>query len=408
MTTETKYNLYSEQFKADPFPTYAQMRDEDPVCYEQGLEGMIWFVTRRADVEAVLRDHKRFVKDWRNTRTAEERAQLSPESPLERLLSQHMLNMDGPDHARLRGLVNKAFTARMVKNLRERVQGIADELLDKVQALGHMDLIDEYAFPLPIVVISDVLGIPSADRERFRLWSNTFIAPTYGQEDFHRAEKLMLEFTGYLRQVFAERRKEPRNDLITGLVHAEEAGDTLSEDELFAMVILLIVAGHETTVNLIGNGALALLQHPEQLAKLKADPSLIEAAVEELLRYDGPVDRATMRFAAEDVELGGQLIQRGQAVAVALTSANRDPDQFAQPDEVDITRPDNRHLAFGFGVHYCVGAPLARMEGQIAINTLVQRLPNLRLTVPANELKWGTVPIIRGMKHMPVAWDVKA
>ncbi|MCB0091173.1 MAG: cytochrome P450, partial [Caldilineaceae bacterium] len=211
-----------------------------------------------------------------------------------------------------------------------------------------------------------------------------------------------------LRQVFAERRKEPRNDLITGLVHAEESGDTLSEDELFAMVILLIVAGHETTVNLIGNGALALLQHPEQLAKLKADPSLIEAAVEELLRYDGPVDRATMRFAAEDVELGGQLIQRGQAVAVALTSANRDPDQFAQPDEVDITRPDNRHLAFGFGVHYCVGAPLARMEGQIAINTLVQRLPNLRLTVPANELKWGTVPIIRGMKHMPVAWDVKA
>ena len=408
MTTETKYNLYSEQFKADPFPTYAQMRDEDPVCYEQGLEGMIWFVTRRADVEAVLRDHKRFVKDWRNTRTAEERAQLSPESPLERLLSQHMLNMDGPDHARLRGLVNKAFTARMVKNLRERVQGIADELLDKVQALGHMDLIDEYAFPLPIVVISDVLGIPSADRERFRLWSNTFIAPTYGQEDFHRAEKLMLEFTGYLRQVFAERRKEPRNDLITGLVHAEESGDTLSEDELFAMVILLIVAGHETTVNLIGNGALALLQHPEQLAKLKADPSLIEAAVEELLRYDGPVDRATMRFAAEDVELGGQLIQRGQAVAVALTSANRDPDQFAQPDEVDITRPDNRHLAFGFGVHYCVGAPLARMEGQIAINTLVQRLPNLRLTVPADELKWGTVPIIRGMKHMPVAWDVTA
>ena len=408
MTTETKYDLYGEQFKADPFPTYAQMRDEDPVCYEQGLEGLIWFVTRRADVEVVLRDHKRFVKDWRNTRTAEERAQLSPESPLERLLSQHMLNMDGPDHARLRGLVNKAFTARMVKNLRERVQGIADELLDKVQALGHMDLIDEYAFPLPIVVISDVLGIPSADRERFRLWSNTFIAPTYGQEDFHRAEKLMLEFTGYLRQVFAERRKEPRNDLITGLVHAEESGDTLSEDELFAMVILLIVAGHETTVNLIGNGALALLQHPEQLAKLKADPSLIEAAVEELLRYDGPVDRATMRFAAEDVELGGQLIQRGQAVAVALTSANRDPDQFAQPDEVDITRPDNRHLAFGFGVHYCVGAPLARMEGQIAINTLVQRLPNLRLTVPANELKWGTVPIIRGMKHMPVAWDVKA
>ncbi|MEZ4657418.1 MAG: cytochrome P450 [Caldilineaceae bacterium] len=316
-------------------------------------------------MEAVLRDHKRFVKDWRNTRTPAERAQLPPEPPLARLLNQHMLNMDGADHARLRGLENKVFTARMVQNLRGRVQGIADDLLDKVQARGHMDLIDEYAFPLPIVVISDLLGIPSADRDRFRLWSNTFIAPTYGEAEWKRAEKLMLEFTGYLRQVFAERRKEPRNDLITGLVNAEEAGDKLSEDELFAMVILLIVAGHETTVNLIGNGALALLRHPAQLAKLKADPSLIESAVEELLRYDGPVDRATMRFAAEDVEVGGQLIRRGQAVSVALTSANRDPAHFAHPDEVDIARQDNRHMAFGFGVHYCVGAPLARMEGKL-------------------------------------------
>ncbi|MEZ4711472.1 MAG: cytochrome P450 [Caldilineaceae bacterium] len=405
MTMESNYNLYSEEFKANPFPTYAQMREADPVCYAQGLEGTICFVTRRADVEAVLRDHKRFVKDWRNTRTPEERAQLSPEPPLERLLSRHMLNMDGADHTRLRSLVNKAFTTRMVQNLRGRVQGIADDLLDQVQARGHMDLIDEYAFPLPIVVISDLLGIPSADRDRFRLWSNTFIAPTIGEEEWRRAEKLMLEFTGYLRQVFVERRQEPRNDLITGLVHAEEAGDKLSEDELFAMVILLIVAGHETTVNLIGNGALALLRHPAQLAKLKAEPSLIESAVEELLRYDGPVDRATMRFAAEDVELGGQLIRRGQAVSVALTSANRDAAYFAQPDEVDIARADNRHLAFGFGVHYCVGAPLARMEGQIAINTLVQRLPNLRLAVAVEELQWGTVPIIRGMKHMPVEWE---
>lgn len=406
MTTKQKYNLYGEVFKAEPFATYAQMRAEDPVCLEHGLEGMIWFVTRRNEVETVLRDHRRFVKDWRNTRTPEELAQIPPEPPLSRLLNRHMLNIDGADHTRLRGLVNKAFTARMVHNLRGRVQGIADGLLDKVQARGQMDLIDEYAFPLPIVVISDLLGIPSEDRDSFRLWSNTFIAPTFSEEEWRRAEKLMIEFTDYLRRIFEQRRAEPRNDLITGLIQAEEAGDTLSEDELFAMVILLIVAGHETTVNLIGNGTLALLRHPEQLAKLKENPSLIESAVEELLRYDGPVDRATMRFAAEDVELGGQLIRRGEAVSVALTSANRDGAHFAHPDALDITREDNRHLAFGFGIHYCVGAPLARMEGQIAINTLVQRLPNLRLTVPVAALRWGTVPIIRGMQHMPVAWGV--
>jgi len=408
MTKQQTYTLYGSVFKADPFPTYARMREEAPICHHPGISGsnMIWFITRYDDAITVLRDHKRFVKNWRSTRSPEERARMQPEPPLLRLLDNHMLNLDAPDHTRLRALVNKAFTARMVEGLRGRVQAIADQLLDQVQARGEMDLIDEYAFPLPIVVISEMLGIPSTDRNRFRVWSNAFITPTLNEAEWENTQQLMLEFTGYLRQIFEQRRQDPQDDLITALIQAEEAGDTLSEDELFSMVILLIVAGHETTVNLIGNGTLALLQHPEQLARLKRDPSRIDGAIEELLRYDGPVERATMRFAAEDVELGGQHIRRGEAVSVVLSSANRDAAQFPAADTLDLAREPNRHLAFGMGAHYCLGAPLARMEGAIAINTLLRRLSNLRLAVPVAALEWNTVPILRGMTHMPVAWDV--
>jgi cytochrome P450 len=281
---------------------------------------------------------------------------------------------------------------------------VADELIDGVIARGQMDLIDEYAFPLPIVVICEMLGIPAADRQQFRLWSNAFLAPTLTEEAWQETLRLMTDFTDYLRARFEERRQQPQNDLITALIQAETEGEQLSEAELFSMVILLIVAGHETTVNLIGNGVRALLLHPEQMARLKRDPALIDTAVEELLRYDGPVERATMRFAAEDVELAGQRIRRGQAVAVVLSSANRDECQYANAHALDITRQPNRHLAFGMGVHYCLGAPLARMEGAIAINTLLQRLPGLHLAAPADALEWNTVPLLRGMRHMPVAW----
>lgn len=408
MTNETQYDLYSPTFKRDPYPLYAKLRAETPALRNGGLSPneQFWFVTGYAEAEAVLRDHKRFVKNYRNTLTAEQRAQLPPLPRLGQLLDQHMLNLDGADHLRQRMLVNKAFTTRMVNSMQARVQRIADELLDAVQEKGVMDLIDEYAFPLPIVVIAEMLGIPAADRNRFRAWSDAFVTPSLTEEEWRRAERLLTEFTDYLGAIFAERRRQPRNDLITALIQAEEAGDQLSEEELYSMVVLLIVAGHETTVNLIGNGTLALLRNPDQLALLKADPSLMANAIEELLRYDGPVERATLRFAAEDLELGGQQIRRSEALAVVLASANRDAAQFDQPDTLDLTRDNSRHLAFGYGVHYCVGAPLARMEGRIALTTLLRRLPNLRLAAPVEALTWRFNPILRGLHHLPVAWAV--
>ncbi|MCX6048246.1 MAG: cytochrome P450 [Chloroflexi bacterium] len=406
MTDAPQYDLYSPTFKAHAYQTYAQMREQAPVCQHAGLNGenKLWFITRYADCEAVLRDHKRFVKSYENTLTPEARAQLAPASKIERLLGQHLLNMDGTDHTRLRGLINKAFTAQMVNRMQDRVQALADELLDQVEAQGAMDLLNEYAFPLPIIVIAQMLGVPAADREHFRRWSNAFVEPAHNADEWAQQVSLLTGFIDYLGRIFAERRQNPQDDLITALLQAEEAGDKLNEDELYSMVVLLIVAGHETTVNLIGNGTLALLRNPEQLARLKSQPDLMPAAIEEFLRYDGPVERATIRFAKEDVEIGGQLIRRGEPVSVVLASADRDSLSFTQPEQLDTARDNNRHLAFGFGVHYCIGAPLARMEGRIALNTLLRRLPNLRLAVPVEALTWRENPILRGLQGIPVAW----
>jgi cytochrome P450 len=382
------------------------MRAEEPIAYHPGITGenMLWFVTRYEDVQTVLRDHRRFVKNWRSTRTPDELAKLAPEPELVQLLNQHMLNADGEDHARLRALVNKAFTTRMINDQRQAVQTIADGLIDKVEARGEMDLIDDYAFPLPIVVIAQILGIPPEDRDRFRAWSNAFVTPTLTEEAWQQAAALLQQFVEYLRTIFAERRQHPQGDLITALLQAEEAGDKLSERELFAMVILLITAGHETTVNLIGNSMLALLLHPDQMAQLREDPSLMANAVEEFLRYAGPVERATSRFVAEDTELGGKQLHRGDTIIPVLLSANRDEAIFEYAERLDIHRTANKHIGFGFGVHYCVGAPLARMEGAIAINTLLRRLPGLQLAVPLEVLTWTTVPLFYGMQHMPVRW----
>lgn len=403
---EQKYILSGDSFKANPFPTFAQMRKEEPIFRLQtgGNPDILWVVTNHEYSEAILRDHKRFVKRWENTRTPEERAKIQPEPLAAQMLNNHMLNTDGDDHTRLRTLVNKAFSGNIMHQQRERVQTIANELLDQVEAKGKMDLIDDYAFPIPIVVICDLLGIPHQDRDKFRAWSNAFLTPAMNEQEWQEQVQFLQGMLQYLGEVFAQRRAKPQDDLITALVQAEENGERLTETELYSMVVLLIVAGHETTVNLIGNGTLALLRHPEQLAKLHANPHLIESAVEELLRYDGPVETATIRFAAEDIELGGKLLRRGDAVNVTITSANRDESRYTHAESLDIERQNNRHLAFGMGVHYCVGAPLARMEGQIAINTLIQRLPKLRLAVPVEELTWSNAVVIRGMKHMPVAW----
>jgi cytochrome P450 PksS len=405
-----KYDLFGPTFKANPYPTYATMRADCPIYRRVAADGQtaVCFLTRYDDVATLLRDHKRFCKDVNNTLAAEQRDRQAPPSPLLGLLSNHMLNLDPPDHTRLRALVNKAFTGQVVTQLEARIQTIADGLLDRVHAKGSMDLIEDFAFPLPMIVIAELLGIPPRDRLRFRNWSTAFVTPSANLQrsakKLAKAGQVMADFTRYMRQVFTERRQEPRNDLISRLLQAEENGDTLREEELFSMMILLIVAGHETTVNLIGNGMLALLQHPEQRALLQAYPSLLPAAIEEMIRYDGPVERATMRFATEDVTLGDQTIPRGDAVSLVLAGADRDPAHFPNPDTFDITRENNRHLGFGLGIHYCLGSALARSEGQIAINTLLQRYPTLRLAAPPEQLKWRTIPILRGLHHLPVQW----
>ena len=403
MSQPPRIDLFDPTFKADPYPTYASLRSSAPVYRAALPDGRgVWLITRYEDVLAVLKD-KRFVKDWRGALTPEQLAQVPPIPEVMKPLSQNMLDTDPPDHERLRALVSKAFTPRLIERLRPRVQAISDGLLDAVQDRGEMDLIDDYAFPLPITVIAELLGVPAEDRNNFREWSDAAVSGNASQE--YMEEILiphMQAFTDYLRALFEEKRANPGDDLVSALVRAEEAGDRLSEDELLGMVFLLLVAGHETTVNLIGNGVLALLQHPDQLRKLKEDPSLIKPAIEELLRYDGPVETSTERFAREDVEIGDQVIPRGEMVLVVLAAADHDPERFSDPDELDITRTDNRHLAFGKGIHHCLGAPLARMEGQIAISTLLRRMPNLRLEGSPESLSWRPGMILRGLRGLPV------
>lgn len=408
MAATRKYDLYTDAFRRETYATFARMRDEDPVCRQQGLDGEtpIWFVTRYDDAVAALLDDERFVRDPALALEPAEVARMQAGMPPElAFVESHMLNRDGADHRRLRRLVTKAFTPRMVEGLRPRIQGIADELLDAVADRGRMELVDDYAFPLPITVIAELLGIPAADRSRFRVWSDALVTPALTPEAIERFGKLVREFVAYLRALFERRREDPRDDLVSALIAVDERGDTLAEEELFSMVVLLIVAGHETTVSLIGNAVLALLEHPEQRAAALASPEAMRATIEELLRYDGPVERALNRWAAADVELGGKTIRRGENVIVILGSANRDERRFAEPDQVDPGRGDTRHVAFGRGSHYCLGAPLARLEAEIALTTLLRRLPHLRLGVPREQLEWRPVPLFRSLAELPVRWD---
>lgn len=398
-----RYDLYSQAFRSRAYETYARMRSENPVLLQRGLQMPIWFVTGYEEAKQVLGDHKRFVSDYRNTLPPEERQRGMGSPDLFDLLYTNLLSTDKPDHTRLRAIVSNAFTNRRVQAMAPRIQQIADELVDGFANQGQMDLIDAYAFPLPIIVICELLGVPAADRDKFRVWSSTFLGIA---EDQPAYVQRLTDFVQYIGRMIAERRQEPRDDLISALVHAEEAGDRLSEQELYGMIALLIVAGHETTVNLISNGMLALMQHPDQMALLKREPALVETAVEEFLRYDGAVERSTTRYAAEDVRISGQLIRRGTPVIVVLGGANRDPGQYADAAQLDITRQNNKHLGFGYGIHYCLGAPLARLEGRIAINTLIQRLPDPRLAMPVSELRYRASPVVRGLVRLPVAWNL--
>lgn len=404
-----KYDLYSQDFFADAYATFAEMRERDPVFCQPGLDGQtpIWWITRYEDAEAVLLDDERFVRDPRLALPPEQLAEFEAGFP-EALafVESHMLNRDGGDHRRLRRLVSKAFTPRMIEGLRPRIQEIADELLDSVLGDGEMELVSTFAFPLPITAIAELLGVPPADRDQFREWSDAFVSPALDEAAQERFMESMGDFVAYLHALFEARRSEPGDDLVSALVAVEDGGDTLSEQELSSMVSLLIVAGHETTVSLIGNATVALLTHPEQRALIERDPSLLPCAVEELIRYDGPVERTLNRWAAVDVELHGQTIRRGESVIVILGSADRDPERFEQPDTLDLeSQRDARHLGFGRGSHFCLGAPLARLETEIALGTLLRRLPGLRLAIAPDELRWRPVPLFRSLVALPVAWD---
>lgn len=395
-------NLASPEFKANPFSFYAALRAEAPI-YRTLLPTRepAWLITRYDDAVAVLKDD-RFVKNAANALTPAQLARQPWFRRLFKLLRRQMLSTDAPDHTRLRALVSQAFTPRLIEQMRDRVQALTDQLLDPVQAQGRFDLIQDFALPLPSIVIAEMLGVPAADRHAFHRWSNALMSAAHSTWHLLSAVPKILLFLCYLRQFIHKRRVDPRNDLVSALIRAEEAGDRLSEDELVAMFMLLLVAGHETTVNLIGNGMLALLERPGQMDRLRREPALIRPAVEELLRFTSPVDLATERYAREEVTLGGVTIPRGEMVFVVLTSANRDERQFPNPDTLDLTREPNKHLSFGLGAHFCLGAPLARLEGQLAINTLLRRLPNLRLTVAPSQLRWRRGLLLRGLEALPV------
>lgn len=397
--TNTSVNLVSSEFKADPFPFYARLRSEQPVCCVK-LTVLprireAWLVTRYDDVVSVLKD-PRFAKDRAHSRVRP----WFP--PFVRPLQHNMLDQDEPDHCRLRGAVYKAFTPAMVDGLRQRIQAIADRLLDAAaEGKGSMDLMRDFALPLPLTVIAELLGIPEQDREKFHYWTKAALRP-FSVINILRAVPAMWAFIRYFRRLFPKLKVTPREGLLSALVNVSGSGDQLSDDELLGMAMVLVIAGHETTANLIASGSLALVEHPEQMELLRQTPSLIGPAVEELLRYTSPVEMATTRFAREDVAVNGTTIPRRALVMAVLASANRDEKQFDRPDELDLTRLNNRHVAFGLGPHFCLGAPLARVEGQIAISTLLRRTPNLHLACPAKSLRWRATPVLRGLESLPV------
>ena len=295
--------------------------------------------------------------------------------------------------------------ARLAEPTRKPPPATTDELIARVQADGQMDFVADYAYQLPTIVIAELLGIPSEDREHFKAWSSAVISPAFTDEQQAKAGQLLTEFIAYLRELFTKRRSTPRDDLVTALLQAEESGERLSEEELFSTMVLLIVAGHETTVNLIGNALLSLLRQPETLQTLKDHPGQMGAALEEFLRFESPVERALARWAATDTVIHGHQIRKGDIVMGIIGAANRDPERFTNPGQLEITRESQRHLAFGHGLHYCIGAPLARLEGEIALNTVLQRLSNIRLETDASELIWQTAPMFRGLTALRVAWD---
>uniref|UniRef100_A0AAU2UZW2 Cytochrome P450 n=1 Tax=Streptomyces sp. NBC_00003 TaxID=2903608 RepID=A0AAU2UZW2_9ACTN len=385
-----------EEFTADPHPVYTKLRAEGPAHLVRIPEGgEVWLIVGHEEGRAALAD-PRLSKDWRSNGDWE-----YGELPV----SANMLETDPPQHTRLRKLVAREFTPRRIEALRPRVQEITDGLLDAMLAAPERtaDLVDSLAFPLPMTVICELLGVPDLDQEAFRVLSNEAVAPTANDGK----NTSVREMGEYLIELIEDKRcTRPGDDLLSALIRArDEDGDQLSPEELIGMAFLLLVAGHETTVNLISNGVRTLLGHPGQLAALRADfDGLIDGAIEEILRYEGPVETATYRFTKEPVLVGDALIPAGAPVLISLASAGRDPLRHADPDRFDIRRTPQSHLAFGHGIHFCLGAPLARMEGRIAVRGLLERAPDLQLAADAGQLEWLPGMLIRGVRHLPVRW----
>lgn len=414
------YGLYAEMWAKGPVVRARHcslVRDEDDenrAAEDEIPVREVLFVNHYEEAAAALLD-ERLSSDPHALLTPEQRAKLPPVPAELRPTARSLLALDPPDHTRLRRLVQPSFNARALDALKPRIQRITDELLDKAEqeaaARGEaaperrMELIKAFAYPLPVRVISDMLGIPEEDREMLQQVTELRFDGRQTAAALETNRKKIAHFNGYLRDLFERKRRAPADDMITQMVHAQEEGEKLSEDELLSMVFVLYFAGHVTTVNLIGNGVAALLTHPDQLARFKSDPELAKGVVEETLRYWSPIDYlggATLRTAKEDMEIGGAPICKGSQLAIGLSAANRDPEQFKEPDTYDITRANaHRHLAFGRGIHLCLGAPLARIEGQIAFETLFRRFPDLRLSVPAEALRWGAAAGMRGFREVP-------
>lgn len=385
-------DLTRPQFKANPYPFYAHLRAEAPICPTRFLGAPAWLVTRYEDVLMLLKD-ERTVKDW---------------PPVTRWvhliagpITRHMLNKDAPDHTRLRRLVHKAFTPSLIERWRGRIQNVCDELLDKLEGNSRIDLMTDYSLPLPLTIMAELLGMPVAERGRFHRRSRSSLSHSTILGVLGAAPDQRL-LTHQIRKLVERRRRDPGEDLVTALVQAEDEGDKLSEKELVGTIFFLLIAGYETTVNLIGVGALALIQDLRQRQRFLEDSAITESALEELLRYTSPLDVATQRFACEDMTINSVKVSRGDVLFAVLGSANRDETEFANPDILDLSRSPNKHLAFGQGVHFCLGASLARLDGQIALTTLFNRFPNLRLAQSPESLRWRKSLIVRGLESLPV------
>ncbi|MEN1936281.1 cytochrome P450 [Paenibacillus sp. 102] len=395
--------LASQEFKEDAYDIYKESRKSQPILFVNQSElGTEWLITRYEDALAFLKDSR--LK--KNPENVFEKVEVNPFLSVDNgdYLTTHMLNSDPPDHNRLRSLVQKAFTPKMISQLDERIQHIADTLLDHAEQKRSLNLVNDYAFPLPINVISEMLGIPKEDQEKFRVWSHAVIDSPETPEEIRETEMKLAEFITYLQYLVDIKRKNPKEDLVSALIQAESEGSKLSARELYSMIMLLIVAGHETTVNLITNTVLALLENPSQLQLLKEQPELIDSAIEEGLRYYSPVEVTTARWAAEPFMIHDQEIQKGDMVTISLASANRDENVFVNPEVFDITRKNNRHIAFGHGSHFCLGAPLARLEAKIAIATLLKRMPSIEIKGEREKIKWQGNYLMRSLEELPLSF----